>query len=144
MIADPARSRFGGVVVADRLTVFPRILLASPREIDIADLMIENYYLLGASRRLEQALDLGILGSLHLVLIIEVNNRGLLMNKLESLPVQGKIINYLSRIIDMNCMRDKVPRSPGGSRGRVVSVIDRPLGRLSYVVFRVASTPASI
>ena len=66
------------------------------------------------------------------------------MNKLESLPVQGKIINYLSRIIDMNCMRDKVPRSPGGSRGRVVSVIDRPLGRLSYVVFRVASTPASI
>src|SRR5580658_6800399 len=50
VIADAARSRLGGVVIVNRFAIFTRVLFSARGQLDIAHLMIEDHYFLGASR----------------------------------------------------------------------------------------------
>jgi hypothetical protein len=91
MIPHATRSGLRGVIVVYRSNILPSVFFTLLREFDVADLMVENYYLLGACGFLQQRLNLPIVDLLHFRAIVKVTHRGLLMNELKSLPVERQL-----------------------------------------------------
>ena len=130
MIAHAARSGLGGVVIVNRVAIFARVLFAALRQFGIAHLVVEDYDLLGARGFLQDALDLGIVGSLHFVLIVEVAHCGLLMRQLEALLVERQVADNLARVSNRHGVRDEFSSRSRRSGWRLVGVVNGLLAGL--------------
>jgi len=73
--------------------ILPSVLFALLREFNVADLVVENHYLLCASGFLQQDLDLRIVDLLHFRAIVKVPHYGFLMNELKSLSVERQLVD---------------------------------------------------
>src|SRR6516165_11107 len=133
MIADPARAGLSRVIVMYSRCIVPGLLFAPPVKLNIADLVVKDDDLLCTCRLLEQLLNLRIIHLLYFCAIVKVLYGSFVMKQLKSLAVKRRLISKAG-ITNQNRVWLSFPGGPWNSRGRVVGVYDRPVGRLGEVV----------
>src|SRR5260370_913652 len=88
VIPHAARSRLCRIIVVYCPDTLPGVSFSLLRELNVANLMVEDDYLLRAGSFFQQNPYFRVVDFLHFCAIVKVAHRGFLANELKSLPVK--------------------------------------------------------